>query len=589
MKLTLPFVVALTALGLVHGNEKPDGKEPAVGDHGAGFISKEPVENTKGAKAEKYGGPNSPPKPGCRGWVECIDGYWGNMRCTDGWYCRGGWEGDDNKAAVEESTKEERSGPNTPPKPGCRGWVECIDGYWGNMRCTDGWYCRGGWEGDDNKAAVEESTKEEKSGPNTPPKPGCRGWVQCIDGYWSNMRCTDGWYCRGGWEGDDNKAAVEESTKEEKSGPNTPPKPGCRGWVQCIDGYWGNMRCTDGWYCRGGWEGDDNKAAVEESTKEEKSGPNTPPKPGCRGWVQCIDGYWGNMRCTDGWYCRGGWEGDDNKAAVEESTKEEKSGPNTPPKPGCRGWVECIDGYWGNMRCTDGWYCRGGWEGDDNKAAVKESTKEEKSGPNTPPKPGCRGWVQCIDGYWGNMRCTDGWYCRGGWEGDDNKAAVEESTKEEKSGPNTPPKPGCRGWVQCIDGYWGNMRCTDGWYCRGGWEGDDNKAAVEESTKEEKSGPNTPPKPGCRGWVQCIDGYWGNMRCTDGWYCRGGWEGDDNKAAVEESTKEEKSGPNTPPKPGCRGWVQCIDGYWGNMRCTDGWYCRGGWEGDDNKALAILP
>ncbi|CAK9004836.1 unnamed protein product [Durusdinium trenchii] len=58
MKLTLPFVVALTALGLVHGNEKPDGKEPAVGDHGAGFISKEPVENTKGAKAEKYGDDN---------------------------------------------------------------------------------------------------------------------------------------------------------------------------------------------------------------------------------------------------------------------------------------------------------------------------------------------------------------------------------------------------------------------------------------------------------------------------------------------------------------------------------------------------
>ena len=498
MNLALSIALTLAALGIVRGDEGNAGHNL----RGAGD-----------AESKSAFQPVHPdPRPGCRGWVECVDGYWGNFRCTDGRYCRGGWEGDDNKAAeVEENTKEQKAAfePVHPdPRPGCRGWVECVDGYWGNFRCTDGRYCRGGWEGDDNKAAeVEENTKEQKAAfePVHPdPRPGCRGWVECVDGYWGNFRCTDGRYCRGGWEGDDNKAAeVEENTKEQKAAfePVHPdPRPGCRGWVECVDGYWGNFRCTDGRYCRGGWEGDDNKAAeVEENTKEQKAAfePVHPdPRPGCRGWVECVDGYWGNFRCTDGRYCRGGWEGDDNKAAeVEENTKEQKAAfePVHPdPRPGCRGWVECVDGYWGNFRCTDGRYCRGGWEGDDNKAAeVEENTKEQKAAfePVHPdPRPGCRGWVECVDGYWGNFRCTDGRYCRGGWEGDDNKAAeVEENTKEQKAAfePVHPdPRPGCRGWVECVDGYWGNFRCTYGRYCRGGWEGDDNKAAeVEENLK----------------------------------------------------------------------------------------------------------
>ena len=392
----------------------------------------------------------------------------------------------------------------------------------------------------------------------------------------------------------------------------TRPSAGCRGWVECVNGYWGNFRCIDGRYCRGGWEGDDNKAAEieekakEESAKEQKSAfqPGRPeaegtrPSAGCRGWVECVNGYWGNFRCIDGRYCRGGWEGDDNKAAEieekakEESGKEQKSAfqPGRPeaegtrPSAGCRGWVECVNGYWGNFRCIDGRYCRGGWEGDDNKAAEieekakEESGKEQKSAfqPGRPeaegtrPSAGCRGWVECVNGYWGNFRCIDGRYCRGGWEGDDNKAAEieekakEESAKEQKSAfqPGRPeaegtrPSAGCRGWVECVNGYWGNFRCIDGRYCRGGWEGDDNKAAEieekakEESAKEQKSAfqPGRPeaegtrPSAGCRGWVECVNGYWGNFRCIDGRYCRGGWEGDDNKAAeIEEEAKEESA------------------------------------------------
>ena len=562
--------------------------------------------------------------------------------------------------------------PGTRPTGGCRRWVDCVDGFWNNLRCTGGRYCRGGWEGDDNKAGEieenhEQSTKEEKSSfrpgqpgtpfappPGTRPTGGCRRWVDCVDGFWNNLRCTGGRYCRGGWEGDDNKAGeIEEnqvqSTKEEKSSfrpgqpgtpfappPGTRPTGGCRRWVDCVDGFWNNLRCTGGRYCRGGWEGDDNKAGEieenhEQSTKEEKSSfrpgqpgtpfappPGTRPTGGCRRWVDCVDGFWNNLRCTGGRYCRGGWEGDDNKAGeIEEnqvqSTKEEKSSfrpgqpgtpfappPGTRPTGGCRRWVDCVDGFWNNLRCTGGRYCRGGWEGDDNKAGEieenhEQSTKEEKSSfrpgqpgtpfappPGTRPTGGCRRWVDCVDGFWNNLRCTGGRYCRGGWEGDDNKAGEieenhEQSTKEEKSSfrpgqpgtpfappPGTRPTGGCRRWVDCVDGFWNNLRCTGGRYCRGGWEGDDNKAGEieenhEQSTKEEKSSfrpgqpgtpfappPGTRPTGGCRRWVNCVDGFWNNLRCTGGRYCRGGWEGDDNKAGeIEEnhnqSTKEEKS------------------------------------------------
>ena len=477
MNLALSIALTLAALGIVRGDEGNKG------------------HNLRGVGEEDQKAASKPdPLPGCRGWVDCVDGYWGNFRCTDGRYCTGGWEGDDNKAAeVEENTKEQKAASKPDPLPGCRGWVDCVDGYWGNFRCTDGRYCTGGWEGDDNKAAeVEENTKEQKAASKPDPLPGCRGWVDCVDGYWGNFRCTDGRYCTGGWEGDDNKAAeVEENIKEQKAASKPDPLPGCRGWVDCVDGYWGNFRCTDGRYCTGGWEGDDNKAAeVEENTKEQKAASKPDPLPGCRGWVDCVDGYWGNFRCTDGRYCTGGWEGDDNKAAeVEENIKEQKAASKPDPLPGCRGWVDCVDGYWGNFRCTDGRYCTGGWEGDDNKAAeVEENTKEQKAAFKPDPLPGCRGWVDCVDGYWGNFRCTDGRYCTGGWEGDDNKAAeVEENTKEQKAAFKPDPLPGCRGWVDCVDGYWGNFRCTDGRYCTGGWEGDDNKAAEVEDNLKGKS------------------------------------------------------------------------------------------------------
>ena len=67
-------------------------------------------QESKDKSAFRPGEPESPERPGCRGWVDCVDGYWGNFRCTDGRFCRGGWEGSDNKASPVEKNALTRVG-----------------------------------------------------------------------------------------------------------------------------------------------------------------------------------------------------------------------------------------------------------------------------------------------------------------------------------------------------------------------------------------------------------------------------------------------------------------------------------------------